>query len=64
MQPDLTNTSDIDPEGWLEAVKVEVQDFLDRFLADPGRVSEADATEVVRIAKQFIKAMQEAMEAK
>lgn len=62
MIPDLTNTADVDPEGWLTKVQDEIQDFLDRFLADPGRVDEPHATRVVHHAKALIKAMQDAME--
>lgn len=62
MTLDLSNTADVDPEGWLNRLEKEIPDWLDRFLADPGRVNAFRAGEVVHAAKVLILRMQEAME--
>lgn len=62
MRPDLSNTQDVDPEGWLNKLSNDIPDWLDRFLADPGRVSDEHAATVVTLAKKLLLAMYDAME--
>jgi hypothetical protein len=63
MTPDLTNTADVDPEGWLTELDRISLAFMDRWEANPDSIPARNLAEVVHAAKTLIKRMQDAMEA-
>jgi hypothetical protein len=62
MTPDLTNTADVDPEGWLTELDRTSGEFIDRWEANPDQFTAIQITNIVFHAKSLILAMQEALE--
>lgn len=63
MVPDLSNTSDVDPEGWLTELDRISLAFMDRWEANPDSIPSRNLAEVVHATKTLILRMQDAMEA-
>ena len=61
MKPDLSNTSDVDIEGWLAEANEAMYAFMDKWEASPESVSATHSADVVYHLKALILAMQEAL---